>query len=180
MKVRCVLQREHYKLDWHRFNLRQKMAGLLPLTAEEFERKTGAGEDTHTFKTEFNRKRSCYSDCKRLLCFTGDLSSISGSESDSDEEDSDSNVGVTSSNVTGTDNESSGDACLINGRFSIKVVFQNAAGEYLSVYRCALQGKVRQPQQVRQCVICISVKTNVIVVSVRWWAGCCIFHECHK
>ncbi|XP_028249646.1 ankyrin repeat and zinc finger domain-containing protein 1 [Parambassis ranga] len=106
-------QREHYKLDWHRFNLRQKMAGLLPLTAEEFERKTGAG----------------------------DLSSISGSESDSDEEDSDSNVGGTSSNVTGTDNESSGDTCLINGRFSIKVVFQNAAGEYLSVYRCALQGK---------------------------------------
>lgn len=41
-----VLQREHYKLDWHRFNLRQKMTVLPPLTAEEFERKTGAGEET--------------------------------------------------------------------------------------------------------------------------------------
>lgn len=45
-----VLQREHYKLDWHRFNLRQKMVGSLPLTAEEFERKTGAGEETADLK----------------------------------------------------------------------------------------------------------------------------------
>ncbi|KAM9347740.1 tRNA endonuclease ANKZF1 [Symphorus nematophorus] len=60
-------QMEHYKLDWHRFNLRQKMSGMPPVTAEEFERKTGAG----------------------------DMSSISGSESDSEEEDSDSDSGVT-------------------------------------------------------------------------------------
>lgn len=38
---------EHYKLDWHRFNLRQKMSGTPPVTAEEFERKTGAGEENH-------------------------------------------------------------------------------------------------------------------------------------
>ena len=37
---------EHYKLDWHRFNLKQKMSGRPPVTAEEFERKTGAGEET--------------------------------------------------------------------------------------------------------------------------------------
>ncbi|XP_008297369.1 ankyrin repeat and zinc finger domain-containing protein 1 isoform X2 [Stegastes partitus] len=106
-------QTEHYKLDWHRFNLRQKMAGLPPLTAEEFEKKTGAG----------------------------DLSSISGSESDSEEDDSDSGGGGTSGNVTGTDNESSLDAGLITGRLSSKVFFQNAAGQYVSVYRCVLQGR---------------------------------------
>lgn len=39
-------QMEHYKLDWHRFNLRHKMSGLPPVTAEEFERKTGTGERT--------------------------------------------------------------------------------------------------------------------------------------
>lgn len=51
-----TFQMEHYKLDWHRFNLRQKMAGLPPVTVEEFERKTGAGEENpHTFSTEFNR-----------------------------------------------------------------------------------------------------------------------------
>ncbi|XP_069554718.1 tRNA endonuclease ANKZF1 isoform X1 [Brachyistius frenatus] len=104
-------QREHYKLDWHRFNLRQKIAGLLPLTAEEFERRTGAG----------------------------DLSSISGSESDSEDEDEDSDGGGTGSNVAGTDNESSAETRLITGRLSSKVVFLNSAGEYLSVYRCILQ-----------------------------------------
>ncbi|XP_023193007.1 ankyrin repeat and zinc finger domain-containing protein 1 isoform X2 [Xiphophorus maculatus] len=106
-------QREHYKLDWHRFNLRQKMAGLLPITAEEFEKKTRAG----------------------------DLSSISGSESDSDEEDMESDGRGTGSNITGTDNESSAEPNATTGRLNSKVVFQNAAGEYLSIYRCALMGK---------------------------------------
>ncbi|KAJ4933128.1 hypothetical protein JOQ06_029964 [Pogonophryne albipinna] len=106
-------QTEHYKLDWHRFNLRLKISGMPPVTAEEFERKTGAG----------------------------DMSSISGSESDSDEDDSDSESGGTSSNVTGTDNESSVETSLFNGRHSSKVFFQNSAEQYLSVYRCILQGK---------------------------------------
>ncbi|XP_070832323.1 tRNA endonuclease ANKZF1 isoform X2 [Chaetodon trifascialis] len=106
-------QMEHYKLDWHRFNLRQKMLGMAPVTAEEFERKTGAG----------------------------DMSSISGSESDSEEEDSDSEGWGKSNNVTGTDNETSAETRLITDRPSSKVFFQNSAGQYLSVYRCILQGK---------------------------------------
>ncbi|XP_026001020.1 ankyrin repeat and zinc finger domain-containing protein 1 [Astatotilapia calliptera] len=106
-------QREHYKLDWHRFNLRQKMAMLPPLTAEEFERKTGAG----------------------------DLSSISGSESDSEDEDSDSDAGVKSRTVSDKDMESSGETPLTAGRLSSKLVFQNSVGDYLLVYRCILKGK---------------------------------------
>lgn len=80
-----------------------------------------------------------------LYCdhFTGDMSSISGSESESEEDESDTDGGVTNSNTAGTDNESSGDTSLITGRLSSKVVFQNSAGEYLSVYRCILHGKVR-------------------------------------
>lgn len=31
------LQREHYKLDWHRYNLKRKVAGILPVNLEEFE-----------------------------------------------------------------------------------------------------------------------------------------------
>lgn len=31
------LQREHYKLDWHRYNLKRKVAGIPPVTLEEFE-----------------------------------------------------------------------------------------------------------------------------------------------
>lgn len=31
------LQREHYKLDWHRYNLKRKVASIPPVTYEEFE-----------------------------------------------------------------------------------------------------------------------------------------------
>ncbi|XP_029981155.1 ankyrin repeat and zinc finger domain-containing protein 1 [Sphaeramia orbicularis] len=129
-------QMEHYKLDWHRFNLRQKVAGLSSVTVEEFEKKTGAG----------------------------DMSSISGSESDSKDEDSDSDYGGTSSNVTGTDNESSAETTLITGRLSSKVVFQNAAGQYLSVYRCILQGKSDDEQDLGSALKSISKKTVWVIL----------------
>lgn len=73
--------------------------------------------------------------------FPGDLSSISGSESDS--EDLDSDAGGTTTNFTGTDTESSADTSLVTGRLCSRVVFQNSLGQYLSVYRCILLGKVR-------------------------------------
>lgn len=129
-------QMEHYKLDWHRFNLRQKISGMPPVTAEEFERKTGAG----------------------------DMSSISGSESDSEEEDSDSDGGGTSSNVTGTDNESSDQTSSIIGRLSTKVVFQNSTGQYLSVYRSILQGKSDDEQDTVSSLKCISKKTVWVIL----------------
>ncbi|XP_042317625.1 ankyrin repeat and zinc finger domain-containing protein 1 isoform X2 [Sceloporus undulatus] len=37
-------QTEHYRLDWHRFNLKQRLLGRQMLTAEEFEMKTQAGD----------------------------------------------------------------------------------------------------------------------------------------
>ncbi|XP_035532345.1 ankyrin repeat and zinc finger domain-containing protein 1 isoform X2 [Morone saxatilis] len=136
-------QMEHYKLDWHRFNLRQKLSGVPPVTAEEFERKTGAG----------------------------DMSSISGSESDSEDEDSDSDVGGTSSNVTGTDNESSVETSLINSRPSSKVVFQNSAGQYLSVYRCILQGKSDDVQDAHLKAISKNTVWVIIMTGGGHFAG---------
>ncbi|XP_063145002.1 tRNA endonuclease ANKZF1 [Candoia aspera] len=37
-------QKEHYRLDWHRFNLKQRLLGRQMLTAEEFEAKTQADD----------------------------------------------------------------------------------------------------------------------------------------
>uniref|UniRef100_A0A8D0ADV1 Ankyrin repeat and zinc finger peptidyl tRNA hydrolase 1 n=1 Tax=Sander lucioperca TaxID=283035 RepID=A0A8D0ADV1_SANLU len=129
-------QIEHYKLDWHRFNLRLKISGMPPVTAEEFERKTGAG----------------------------DMSSISGSESDSEEDDSDSESGGTSSNVTGTDNESSVETSLFTGRPSNKVFFQNSVGQYLSVFRCILQGQSDDDQDAVSSLKAISKKTVWVIL----------------
>lgn len=33
------IQREHYKSDWHRYNLKRKIAELPPITAEEFQKR---------------------------------------------------------------------------------------------------------------------------------------------
>ncbi|KAL7991863.1 hypothetical protein Chor_016119 [Crotalus horridus] len=37
-------QKDHYRLDWHRFNLKQRLLGRQMLTAEEFEAKTQADD----------------------------------------------------------------------------------------------------------------------------------------
>ncbi|XP_074551064.1 tRNA endonuclease ANKZF1 isoform X2 [Halichoeres trimaculatus] len=129
-------QMEHYKLDWHRFNLRLKMSGMPPVTAEEFERKTG----------------------------TGDMSSISGSDSDSEDEDSDSDGRGTNSNVTSTDNDSSVETGWISSRLCSKVVFQNSAGQFLSVYRCILQGKSGDEQDEVSLLKAVNKRTVWVVL----------------
>ncbi|KAL6484133.1 hypothetical protein MHYP_G00061780 [Metynnis hypsauchen] len=95
-------QMEHYKLDWHRFNLRQRLAGRPPLSVEEFEKKTGAG----------------------------DLSSISGSDSEDDEADGDEGGQGDEVTPEGSD----------GGRLSSRAIFQNSEGQYVTLYRCTLQG----------------------------------------
>ncbi|XP_045476125.1 ankyrin repeat and zinc finger domain-containing protein 1-like [Harmonia axyridis] len=52
-----VAQREHYKLDWHRFNLKQSLSGKNPISEHEFNEKSG----------------------------NDDISSISGSESEKED-----------------------------------------------------------------------------------------------
>uniref|UniRef100_A0A3P8VUP3 Ankyrin repeat and zinc finger peptidyl tRNA hydrolase 1 n=1 Tax=Cynoglossus semilaevis TaxID=244447 RepID=A0A3P8VUP3_CYNSE len=129
-------QMEHYKLDWHRFNLRQKLAGLLPVTVEEFERKTGAG----------------------------DMSSISGSESDSEDENSNSDSADTGSNIPGSNTDSSAENSSLPCRLSSKTVFQNSAGQYLSVHRCILQGKSEDEQDAGSSLLSISKKTVWVIL----------------
>lgn len=54
------LQREHYKLDWHRYNLKRKVANIPPVTYEEFELR--AREHRETVE-ESNRDESQYCHC---------------------------------------------------------------------------------------------------------------------
>ncbi|KAM9803142.1 tRNA endonuclease ANKZF1 [Syngnathus typhle] len=129
-------QMEHYKLDWHRFNLRLKMSGKPPVTTEEFERKTGIG----------------------------DMSSISGSESDSNDEESDKGEGETDWSAAGGDNDNSDDSSLMTRRFSSKVLFQDSAGHYLSVYRCILHGKSNEEQDLESCLKSITKRTMWIIL----------------
>lgn len=107
------------------------------------------------------------------------MSSISGSESES--EDSDSDGGEKCS--CPTDNESSANTGLITGRLFSKVFFQNSSGQYLSVYRCILQGKVSLPNS-KVCTVYIMLLIFCSLCScnfsVRWWTRCSILLNVYR
>lgn len=46
-------QRSHYKLDWHRYNLKRKVAGLTPVGVEDFERRVAAVAGASAPKPDF-------------------------------------------------------------------------------------------------------------------------------
>ncbi|XP_012657632.1 ankyrin repeat and zinc finger domain-containing protein 1 isoform X1 [Otolemur garnettii] len=96
-------QREHYKLDWHRFNLKQRLKDKPLLSALDFEKQSS----------------------------TGDLSSISGSE------DSDS---ASEEDLQTLDEERPEfeKPYRSQGFYPHQVLFQNAQGQFLYVYRCVL------------------------------------------
>ncbi|NXA83483.1 ANKZ1 protein, partial [Thryothorus ludovicianus] len=93
-------QTEHYRLDWHRFNLKQRLLGRQTLPAEVFEEKTR----------------------------TGDVSSISGSDSDSSDVSSESELLPSVSDTSRTPQIPR----------SHKVLLRNAKGQLISMYRCVL------------------------------------------
>ncbi|XP_068628594.1 cytoplasmic 60S subunit biogenesis factor ZNF622 [Battus philenor] len=53
------LQREHYKLDWHRYNLKRKVASIPPVTLEEFEQRA----KEHRESAEAVHDESAYCKC---------------------------------------------------------------------------------------------------------------------
>ncbi|XP_016328299.1 ankyrin repeat and zinc finger domain-containing protein 1 isoform X3 [Sinocyclocheilus anshuiensis] len=122
-------QMEHYKLDWHRFNLRQRLEGRSVVTVEEFEKKTG----------------------------TGDISSISGSDSDSEDGDLGDEVGP-------EETDSALDTDQSTCRHSTKAVFQNMQGQFLSLYRCVLQNKKDNEEDLVSSLLKISNNTVWVIL----------------
>uniref|UniRef100_UPI00358FE737 tRNA endonuclease ANKZF1 n=1 Tax=Myxine glutinosa TaxID=7769 RepID=UPI00358FE737 len=110
-------QVEHYKTDWHRFNLKQRLMGGSPVSAERFE------------------------------AITGDISSISGSGSESGESSDEGDDRARHTNPTATSHclgskvgdEKEDVACRERG--NPKIILQNSEGKLLAVYRCALHSK---------------------------------------
>ncbi|XP_078573283.1 tRNA endonuclease ANKZF1-like isoform X1 [Branchiostoma floridae x Branchiostoma japonicum] len=108
----------HYKLDWHRFNLKQRIMGTEPVSEEKFE------------------------------TISGDVSSISGSDTEDEESEKAAETLRTASPSHGkakTDPEENTDTKDGKGRRSAKVFFKNSTGEIFSMYRCLLHGKKDAP-----------------------------------
>ncbi|CAB3363157.1 Hypothetical predicted protein [Cloeon dipterum] len=53
------LQRVHYKTEWHRYNLKRKIAELPAVTSEEFERRTLQHKETEEVQEAFYCKPCC-------------------------------------------------------------------------------------------------------------------------
>ncbi|XP_069680967.1 tRNA endonuclease ANKZF1-like [Periplaneta americana] len=145
-------QRLHYKLDWHRYNLKQRLHGLKSVTEEKFTQ------------------------------LADDLSSISGSESESESEDGESSDSVPSSAAKLGSSRSSDSVQakyytddndflpvdntttrhenlrLMASRHA-KVFFENADGKILSLYRCLLHGKKDMPEN-DECLIPLALKSS--------------------
>ncbi|XP_078375747.1 LOW QUALITY PROTEIN: tRNA endonuclease ANKZF1-like [Oculina patagonica] len=106
------IQREHFKLDWHRFNLKQKLLDK-PILSED------AFEET----------------------ISGEVSSISGSDSDSDS-DSDLTLESSQCSKPSINDllpeETDKNQSRQTGRQHPKVFFVSGEGEVLSVYRSVL------------------------------------------
>ncbi|XP_043104994.1 LOW QUALITY PROTEIN: ankyrin repeat and zinc finger domain-containing protein 1 [Puntigrus tetrazona] len=122
-------QMEHYKLDWHRFNLRQRLEGRTVVSVEEFEKKTG----------------------------TGDISSISGSDSESED-------GDLGDEVSPEETDRALDTDQSTCRLSTKAVFQNLHGQYLVLYRCVLQNKKDNEEDLVSSLLKISNSTIWVIL----------------
>ncbi|XP_076349237.1 tRNA endonuclease ANKZF1-like isoform X2 [Tachypleus tridentatus] len=143
-------QIQHYKLDWHRFNLKQKLAGKLPVSEDTF--------DT----------------------VADDISSLSASDLDSDDEDLERDYtdtsgsealsspirrsrpsgipprirfkklhrqapSVTSSDTEGDDTDGSERNSPSKARFEPKVYLKNKENQVIALYRSVLHGKLAVP-----------------------------------
>ncbi|XP_075009119.1 tRNA endonuclease ANKZF1 isoform X2 [Calonectris borealis] len=122
-------QTEHYRLDWHRFNLKQRLLGRRTLPVEVFEEKTR----------------------------TGDVSSISGSDSESSDASSESELFPSASDSPGVPQTPR----------SHKVLLRNAEGQLISAFRCVLgtgKGGSEEPAELTASLRSLDASTCWVVL----------------
>ncbi|GAB1601105.1 ankyrin repeat and zinc finger domain-containing protein 1-like [Argonauta hians] len=126
-------QKEHFRSDWHLYNLKQKLRGMSPVTEEMF--------------ANISENLS---------------SSISGSESESENEDINcasfedmsTDIGPTGKPFSSTADTASNSHCnhSVNKRNYPKLFLKNSNGELISVYKCILYHKKHPPSSIKLCL----------------------------
>eukprot|EP01135_Chromosphaera_perkinsii_P004719 Nk52_evm30s294 gene=Nk52_evmTU30s294 len=61
----CDVQRAHYKTDWHRYNLKRKVAGLAPVSAENFKERLEVQKQDVEKKQELQEYTTSCTICKK-------------------------------------------------------------------------------------------------------------------
>lgn len=161
-------QRLHYKLDWHRYNLKQRLNGLRPINEDKFNLLADEGI---TKELSFFCILNVYYEKHIVVNIVGNVSSLSGSDIESENEDetyaSETGSGHCESKISiknkkiekkGKNTESVSDssdteycddiikekkveALLVIANRHSKVFFENDDGNIFSIYRCLLHNK---------------------------------------
>lgn len=161
-------QRLHYKLDWHRYNLKQRLNGLRPINEDKFNLLADEGitKELSSFCI-----LNVYYEKHIVVNIVGNVSSLSGSDVESENEDetyaSETGSGHCESKISiknkkiekkGKNTESVSDssdteycddiikekkveALLVTANRHSKVFFENDDGNIFSIYRCLLHNK---------------------------------------
>jgi len=138
-------QIDHYKSDWHRFNLKQRLKSGKMVTEEQFEKMMG-----------------------------DDLSSISGSDSEnSDESDDDASCDKNLLNVNKDSGNDEVESFHIEGpgRKHPRVFLINRNNQLISVYRCVLHGKRDSPSSQSELLSLVRGMPGHMTWSVIMLAG---------
>ncbi|KAK7010519.1 ankyrin repeat and zinc finger domain-containing protein 1, partial [Biomphalaria glabrata] len=127
-------QVSHYKCDWHRYNLHRRMKNLPAILEEEFD------------------------------YISGDISSISGSDSDdTDHEGSQDEASLKFNELDSVDDEQS---TVYNHP---KLYFRNKDGDLMSIYRCLIQQKkfpIEDHREIEKKIALLPEKSNWIILMV--------------
>nr|XP_054767900.1 ankyrin repeat and zinc finger domain-containing protein 1-like [Lytechinus pictus] len=126
-------QKAHYRLDWHRFNLKQRMSGLKSLSEEAFSQRaddlssiSGSGDSSSSSSDEDMDMSPISRTSRQVQRRRKRVSSIHKYDSDDDD---------------GVDGGKEGG----NSRRCPRIYFDNDDGEVVSVYRCIIHGKREAP-----------------------------------
>ncbi|XP_071487663.1 tRNA endonuclease ANKZF1-like [Diadema antillarum] len=152
-------QKEHYRVDWHRFNLKRRMMGLKTLSEDAFAQLgddissiSGSGDSSSEDDVDMSPVSHHHSN--HTLGTSSSLmmasSHLSRNDSDDDEDEDDANSEKKSS---------------ANGRRHPRIYFENEDGQVVSIYRCIVHGKRDSPSSHSELI-----SRGLGLLSNRKWA----------
>lgn len=172
-------QRLHYKLDWHRYNLKQQLEGLKPISEQNFN--ILIKKDTCS-SSESEIPVGCSSPSKKFVSKISESSSETTSQSD----DSNESISETCTDDSQTENgdekadddlETKKDVVPSATSRRSKILFENQDGNFFSIYNCLLLHKKESIAEVNHDTI-LDVLTNkdkslwtIIMVGSGHFAG---------
>ncbi|XP_064456533.1 tRNA endonuclease ANKZF1-like isoform X2 [Ornithodoros turicata] len=156
-------QVQHYKGDWHRYNLKQQLRGRLPLSEEAFldtidEISSISGSESETGNDSTTEAGPAGAHSPRR-----DANRVAGLQRSPKKASRDRSASVTSTDTEGeeTDQDKSDGK---KSRMNLKLYLKNGNNQVLALYRCIVHGKMEVPLSHKELIVAVSE----IPQKLRW------------